>query len=88
MRKIRLSTLVISLLLLLSALAPIMLAPQPSIVKIAKAQGGKSIPITIVERSGSDLTNYTVKVELTADNFNDWDSILYDNGTDVYFTDS
>jgi len=86
MRRIRLSTLVMSLLLLLSALAPIMLAPR--IAKIAKAQGGKSIPITIVERSGNDLANYTVKVELTADNFNDWDSILYDNGTDVYFTDS
>ena len=88
MRRIRLSTLVISLLLLLSALAPIMLAPQARIAKIAKAQGGKSIPITIVERSGNDLANYTVKVELTTGNFNDWDSILYDNGTDVYFTDS
>ena len=80
----RLSTLLLISLLLLSILAPTILNPRAKI----RAQGGKSIPITIVERSGIDLTNYTVKVELTSINFLDWNSILYDNGSDVYFTDS
>jgi len=82
--------LILALLILLSTLAPILSTPFKPLaqVSVVKAQQGKSIPITIVERSGNDLTNYTVKVELTADNFDDWDSILYDNGTDVYFTDS
>ncbi|RLB79669.1 MAG: hypothetical protein DRH17_13440, partial [Deltaproteobacteria bacterium] len=45
------------------------------------------VPITVVERSGNDLVNYTIKIVLNSTNFDGWQYILYENGSDIYFTD-
>lgn len=42
--------------------------------------------VTITERSGNNLINYAVKIELDENNFSDWDKVQPD-GSDIYFTD-
>ena len=63
--------------------------PEP-IVAVGATYGYKgnfSEPITIIERSGQTLSNYTVKIQLNQENFNDWGNFAAPNGEDIYFTD-
>ena len=45
-----------------------------------------SNPIIVRERSGRDLSNYTIRLELNSTNFDGWSMI--GDGRDVYFTDT
>ena len=49
------------------------------------AQGAYRRLITIT--SGQYLSNYTIRIELNATNFDTWDHVT-ENGSDIYFTDS
>ena len=51
-------------------------------------KGEYRVPITITERSGSDLTNYPIKIVLNETNFLYWEHIAQFNGYDIYFLDS
>jgi len=62
--------------------------PEPLII-LGWVPGIKSqyyTPLTIVENSGSSLTNYAVKVTLNS-NFDGWSNIANFDGSDIYFTD-
>ena len=51
-------------------------------------KGEYYVPITVIERSGNDLVDYAVKIELNSTNFAYWGHIRYENGSDIYFTDA
>jgi len=56
---------------------------------IENVEGGEGfkVPITIAEQSGTDLSDYQVKITLNSSNFDGWDKVQQD-GSDIYFTDS
>jgi len=63
--------------------------PEPLVVVgwVPGVRGRFYIPLIITERSGNNLENYSVKVVLNINNFNDWVNIAYPDGSDIYFTD-
>ena len=50
-------------------------------------KGEYYVPINITERSGSDLTDYQLRITLNATNFDGWIHFRYHDGSDIYFTD-
>jgi len=75
---------VIQIILLIMFLA-VSIPPLPV---IHEAGGTYRTPITITEQSGTDLYNYSIKIILNSTNFDGWNNILYENGSDVYFLDN
>jgi len=51
-------------------------------------QGNYVTLITITERSGNALTNYTVEIILNSSNWDGWGYLATDNCSDIYFTDN
>ena len=51
-------------------------------------KGNYMVPITISERSGTDVSNYVVVIQLDRDNFPYWEYFATENGSDIYFLDS
>jgi len=66
-------------------LALSLLASMPTFT-LTVAQVEYLVPITVSNSVGQALTDYTVKVVLSADNFGGWDLVAPD-GSDIYFTD-
>ncbi|RLG76177.1 MAG: hypothetical protein DRO14_03910, partial [Thermoprotei archaeon] len=64
--------------------------PEPLVIPYwaPGLKGEYRVPITVRELSGSDLVNYTVKLELNGTNFPYWEHIASYNGSDIYFLDS
>jgi len=50
------------------------------------AQGTYFVEIKIMERSGTNLTDFVIKLELNETNFNGWGKVG-ENGSDIYFMD-
>ncbi|RLE62401.1 MAG: hypothetical protein DRJ38_09685, partial [Thermoprotei archaeon] len=80
--KVRFSALFVMLAILLTLII------IPHGVLVVRAQGAYYVPITITERSGQDLTDYQIKIELNSTNFPYWEHIASYNGSDIYFLDS
>jgi len=63
------------------------LLPNSVFFPIAR-QGNYVTLITITERSGNALTNYTVEIILNSSNWDGWGYLATDNCSDIYFTDN
>ncbi len=46
-----------------------------------------TVPVVVQERSGNNLVNYSVRIELNSTNFQDW-NVLSSDGSDIYFTNA
>jgi len=55
-------------------------------IPVVKSKPHYRVPITITERSGNNLYNYTIRIELNSTNFEGWEHVSED-GSDIYFTD-
>ncbi|RLE37089.1 hypothetical protein DRJ17_07285, partial [Candidatus Woesearchaeota archaeon] len=69
-------------LILLSSTITILTTP------LVQAGAEYYVPITVKELSGTNLSDYQIKIVLNSTNFMYWSHIVSANGSDIYFTDS
>ena len=63
--------------------------PTPIIIFnwVPGVKGNYMVPVNITERTGTELSNYVVTIELNSASFPYWSYLATYNGSDIYFTD-
>jgi len=79
------SSLVLIIVILFELVAPVLFLGI-SVVEAADTGASYYAAVVITEQSGANLTDYAVRIELNPFTFDAWQYILYENGSDIYFT--